>query len=126
MKQPTWNEFIGKNQKDLGGAFEALARYLFRTRYRLGDSLPYFKNHAGNETATIIDGKDVVGFQAKYFIDGKINTNNILHSLTEAIDRNSQQTKYIIYPNSAFGNPRKKDNDKTEGQKNKNKNTIFH
>ncbi|MCI1742400.1 MAG: hypothetical protein LKI18_08700 [Prevotella sp.] len=117
MKQPTWNEFIGKNQKDLEGAFEALARHLFRTRYRLGDSFPYFKNHVGNETATIKDGEDVIGFQAKYFIDGKINTNNILHSLTEAIDGNPQQTKYIIYTNSAFGNPTEKGGNKTKGKK---------
>ena len=67
MKYPSWDSFVGKNSDDTRHSFEALARFLFREKYHLGDSLPYYKNHPGNETDTVeIDG-EVVGFQAKYF-----------------------------------------------------------
>ena len=45
MVYPSWNDFLGKNPKDPEGAFEALSRFLFRTRYSIGDSLSYFYNH---------------------------------------------------------------------------------
>ncbi|MCD8288815.1 MAG: sigma 54-interacting transcriptional regulator [Prevotella sp.] len=112
MGNPTWDEFSGKNTGRKNAAFEALARLLFRTRYGLGDSLPYFKNHSGNETAVIKDGDSVVGFQAKFFEDGRINPNQILESL-EKVEKG--QTKQIIYTNSAWGNPRV-GNNRTKGQ----------
>ena len=52
-KYPTWNEFLGKYPNGTEDVFEALCRFLFRTRYGLGDSLPYFYNHAGIETAPV-------------------------------------------------------------------------
>lgn len=45
MDNPIWDEFAGKNAGRKNEAFEALARLLFRTRYGIGDSLPYIKNH---------------------------------------------------------------------------------
>ncbi len=112
MNNPTWDEFAGKNAGRKNDAFEALARLLFRTRYGLGDSIPYFKNHSGNETATIKCGNEVIGFQAKFFEDGKINPDEILKSLVKV---EKGQTIQIIYTNSAWGNP-KRGKDKTEGQ----------
>lgn len=37
MKYPSWDSFIGKNSDDKRRAFEALARFLFREKYHLGD-----------------------------------------------------------------------------------------
>ncbi len=110
--RPTWDEFTGKNAGRKNEMFEALARFLFRTRYGLGDSLAYFKNHPGNETATIQAGNEIVGFQAKFFENGKINPSEILNSLTKV---EKGQTRQIIYTNSAWGNPPKGRN-KTKGQ----------
>lgn len=49
MNNPIWDEFAGKNAGRKNDAFGALTRLLFRTGFELGDSLPYFKNHPGNE-----------------------------------------------------------------------------
>ena len=70
---PTWNEFLGKYPIGSEDVFESLCRFLFRTRYGLGDSLPYFFNHAGIETAPITLGKDVIGFQSKFFSGNTID-----------------------------------------------------
>ena len=66
MTYPSWNGFLGKNPKDPEGAFEALCRLLFRTRYGIVDSLPYFYNNPGIETSPVIVGSDVIGFQSKF------------------------------------------------------------
>lgn len=42
MKYPSWKDFESKYPDYQEIAFEALARMLFRCRYELGDSLPYF------------------------------------------------------------------------------------
>lgn len=107
MNRPTWNNFIGKNFDDNRYAMEALARLLFRTKYGIGDSLPYFKNHAGNETEPICMNGEIIGFQSKFFENGKIDANQILHSLETVCDKYPNQNRYIIYTNGEFGNPQK-------------------
>lgn len=114
LKYPSWDSFIGKNSDDKNRVFEALARFLFREKYHLGDSLPYYKNHPGNETDTVeVDG-EVVGFQAKYF-EGEIDAKQIKKSVEKAILYNPRQTKIIIYTNTQFGNP-PKGKKRTKGQ----------
>lgn len=117
MKYPSWKEFESKYPDSQEIAFEALARMLFRNKYGLGDSLPYFKNHAGNETETIIVKGEEIGFQAKYF-EKEINAEKIEHSINTAHAHNPAQNKMIVYTNLEFGNPKKKDEKKTEKQKN--------
>ena len=117
MKYPTWKEFEAKYPDYQETAFEALARMLFRCKYELGDSLPYFKNHAGNETDTVVADGVVTGFQAKYF-DKEINADKIEHSIRTAHAHNPNQKKMIVYTNLEFGNPRKEGETKTEKQKN--------
>lgn len=104
MNRPTWDKFIAVNAGDKQSAFEALARILFKAKYNLKDNLAYFKNHAGNETNTITVNGSIVGFQAKYF-EGSINKTEIINSMTKAKANNPGQTDYVIYTNSAFGNP---------------------
>ena len=53
MYSTSWNEFIGKNSKNLTNAFEDLARFLFRKTYNVPFALSYYKNHPGNETNVI-------------------------------------------------------------------------
>lgn len=105
MNRPTWDNFIAVNTGDKQNAFEALARTLFKAKYNLKDNLAYFKNHAGNETNTITVNGSIVGFQAKYF-EGSINKSEIIKSMTKAKANNPSQSDYIIYTNSAFGNPK--------------------
>lgn len=105
MNRPTWDNFIAVNSGDKQNALEALARMLFKSKYNLKDNLAYFKNHAGNETNTILVDGQIIGFQAKYF-DGAINGSEIIESMRKAKKNNPSQTIYIIYTNGAFGNPR--------------------
>ena len=104
MYNTNWNDFIGKNSNNLTGAFEDLARYLFRKKYDVSYALPYFKNHPGNETAVIKRGDEVIGFQAKYF-ENEIDANNIVHSIKRAKEWYPDQTLLVIYTNKEFGIP---------------------
>ena len=95
MRQPTWNEFIGKYPNDPKDALEALSRLLFRTRYGIGDSLPYFYNHPGIETAPITVGNDVIGFQSKFFTGETINdvqAQELIESINTARKKNKDLT----------------------------------
>ena len=109
MRHPSWNEFIGKYPDDPRGAMEALSRFLFRTRYGIGDSLPYFYNHPGLETAPVIVGNEVVGFQSKYFTGETIDdsqADELIKSIETARRHNATLTKIIVYTNSAFWFPK--------------------
>lgn len=105
MYSTSWNEFIGKNSKNLTNAFEDLARFLFRKTYNVPFALPYYKNHPGNETEVIERDGEIIGFQAKYF-ENEIDANNIIHSIEKAKEWNPNQTKIIIYTNKEFGIPK--------------------
>lgn len=109
MRHPSWNEFIGKYPDDPRGAMEALSRFLFRTRYGIGDSLPYFYNHPGIETTPVIVGNEVVGFQSKYFTGETIDdsqADELIKSIETARRHNATLTKIIVYTNSAFWFPK--------------------
>ena len=104
MKYPSWKDFESKYPDYQGIAFEALARMLFRCRYELGDSLPYFKNHAGNETETIVVDGEEIGFQAKYF-DNEINASLIEHSISLilpcTLEKSSPLNSYFSFKENA-------------------------
>ena len=103
---PTWDAFRYKFQSEQQQRerFEDLARSLFCIRYGINYGIFQYVNHAGNETSTINDGTDIVGFQAKFF-KNEIDENNIIESIQTARRHNPQQTKVIIYTNLTFGNP---------------------
>jgi len=108
MKHPNWNEFLGKYPDNPQDAFEALCRLLFRAKYGIGDSLPYFYNNAGNETAPITVGKEEIGFQSKFFTGDTIDSQQagqIKHSVEKAHEHYPNQKKIIVYTNLVFGNP---------------------
>ena len=98
MRYPSWDTFKVNYAETKEKTLEALARILFKKRYGLKESLPYFKNHAGNETDVITYNGEIIGFQAKYF-DGTISATQIIHSLEEAREWNAKQTKVVLYTN---------------------------
>lgn len=102
IKYPSWDSFACKYPNSKEETFEALCRFLFKERFHLGDSLPYFKNHPGNETDVVKVGDEVIGFQSKFFDHG-INFDKILDSMRQARVNHPDQTKYIIYTNKEFG-----------------------
>lgn len=108
MRYPTWQNFEAKYSENPQGAFESLCRTLFRKRYGIGETLPYYYNNAGNETVPIESNGDVVGFQAKYFSGETLDDNHIRqikHSIERAHAHYPKQNKIIIYTNLLFGNP---------------------
>ena len=69
ITMPTWDAFRYKFQSEQQQRerFEDLARSLFCIRYGINYGIFQYVNHAGNETSTINDGTDIVGFQAKFY-----------------------------------------------------------
>ena len=109
MRYPSWNEFLGKYPDDPRNAFQALCRLLFRNKFGIGDSLPYFYNHPGIETAPVQFGNDLIGFQSKFFTGDTINdtqANELIDSIRTARNNNSNLTKIILYTNSVFYFPK--------------------
>lgn len=109
MKEyPTWDKFKAKYSSiELQRArFEDLARALFCRKYGVKYGLFQFANHAGNETETIADGADIIGFQAKFF-EKDIDAKQIIHSLQISHVHQPNQTKVLVYTNLTFGNPPK-------------------
>lgn len=108
MRYPTWNAFIGKYPENPQDAFEALCRLLFRTKFGIGDTMPYFYNNAGNETVPITMGTEIIGFQSKFFSGDTIDNSQagqIKHSIKVAHSHYPEQTRIIVYTNLTFGNP---------------------
>ena len=106
ISMPTWDAFRYKFQSEAQQRekFEDLARALFCIRFDIKYGIFQCVNHAGNETNTVTDGVDIVGFQAKFF-KNEIDDNNIIESIQIAHKHNPLQTKVIIYTNLTFGNP---------------------
>ncbi len=105
-KFPSWDSFKAKypSEQLQRDRFEDLARALFCDRYDIKYGIFQCYNHAGNETNTVNDGGDVVGFNAKFFNNG-IDVSQITHSIEIAHNRHPDQTKMLIYTNAVFGNP---------------------
>lgn len=103
---PTWDLFRYKYQSEelQRARFEDLARAIFCYRYDIKFGLFQCFNHAGNETDTIEEDGQIIGFQAKYF-SKHIDKDNIIQSIEAAHNRHPEQTKVIIYTNIPFGNP---------------------
>jgi len=93
-------KFDGKEQK----AFESLAYFLFCNEHNIKIGIFRFKNQTGVETEPIQVGKDIVGFQAKYYETPlSSNTSDIIDSIKKAKDKNPKLTKIFIYLNQEFG-----------------------
>ena len=105
-KYPSWDLFKAKypSEQLQRDRFEDLARALFCDRYGIRYGVFQYYNHAGNETNTVNEGEDVVGFNAKFFNNG-IDVSQIIHSIEIAHNRYPNQTKMLIYTNTVFGNP---------------------
>ena len=103
---PSWDQFKAKypSEQLQRERFEDLARALFCDRFGVKYGIYQCYNHAGNETNTVNDGTDVVGFNAKFF-NGDIDVAQITHSIEIAHNRHPDQTKMLIYTNAIFGNP---------------------
>ena len=112
---PSWDTFKAKypSEQLQRDRFEDLVRSLFCHRFGKEYGIFQCYNHAGNETDTIVENGDIIGFNAKFFVN-QIDKKQIMHSIQVAHDNNPDQTKMLIYTNMTFGNS---PNGKTQKQK---------
>ena len=83
ITMPTWDIFRYKypTEAQQRERFEDLSRALFCIRYDIKYGIFQCANNMGNETSTITNGSDIIGFQAKYF-RSTINGNDIISSIS--------------------------------------------
>ena len=115
-KYPSWEVFKAKypSEQLQRDRFEDLVRSLFCDRFGLKYGIFQYRNHAGNETQTVTQGLDVIGFNAKFF-EKDIDVSQIIGSIETAHQRHPEQNRMIIYTNIPFGNP-PKNKEKTSAQ----------
>lgn len=113
-----WNIFKVKFDKRESYAFEQMAYLLFCSELGNRTGLFRYKNQAGIETDPIKKGKEVIGFQAKYY-DAKIaeNKSDIIDSIDKAAQNEPGLTKILFYLNQEFSESSKKGAKKPQYQK---------
>jgi len=104
-----WKIFSAKFDGRESKAFEALVYQLFCNEHGIKKGIFRFKNQTGIETEPIQVGKDIVGFQAKYY-ETPLSTNksDIIDSIKKTKHKNPKLTKIFIYLNQEFGEGKKR------------------
>lgn len=102
-----WNKFKVKNT-NATQAFEDLSYILFCRKFNLNAGIFRYKNQTGIETEPIKKGKNIIGFQAKWF-DFKIDAKQIEKSLEKAKTKNHKLTKILLYTNQEFSESSQKE-----------------
>jgi len=101
-----WNHFRIRNPNSRE-AFENLCYHLFCRKFQITEGLFRYKNQSGIETEPIKSGKEVIGFQSKFF-DYSIDKNQIIESLKKAKGKNPKLNKVVLYINQEFSESSKK------------------
>lgn len=110
-KQINWNAFKARFNENPTAAFEKMTYLLFLSETGNRYGLFRFKNHPGLETAPVMFKNQLTGFQSKFF-DGKVDKDQIIHSLeTTAANYPNLQKCYVyinIEPGANYKNSVKK------------------
>jgi hypothetical protein len=112
LQQINWTAFKLKHGNP-AKVFEDLCYHLFCRKYRQHDGIRVDYNQVGIETYPIKRGRDIVGFQAKFFenkLSDKNSEKQILDSIDKAKTTYLNLNKIIIYTHQSFGakNPKYK------------------
>ena len=86
MIKINWKKFEVKNE-DYRKSFEGLAYSLFCRKYKRTEGIFRYKNQTGIEAEPIKEGRNLIGFQAKWF-ESKIDKDQIIDSITKAKKKN--------------------------------------
>ena len=85
MIKPNWNTFGAKFSENLENSFEWFCYLLFCEMFERPSGIFRYINQSGIETDPIINGQDVIGWQAKYFTSSLSNhKREIISSLEKA------------------------------------------
>lgn len=106
-----WNNFKVKFNEKEAKAFESLAYQLFCNEFGNRKGIFGFKNQIGIEREPIKVGRDIIGFQAKYY-ETQISHNktDIIDSIKKAKEKNPVLTKILVYLNQEFSEGKKEKN----------------
>ncbi|TWI85870.1 NACHT domain-containing protein [Lacibacter cauensis] len=100
-----WQIFRVKNE-DNTKAFEELCYHLFCRKYKQLEGIRVDYNQVGLETYPITNGKEVIGFQSKFFdnkLSDKSSIDQINHSIAKAKKAYPGLTRIVLYTHQSFG-----------------------
>lgn len=110
-----WELFKYKNSGNINNAFETLVYYLFCYEFKKQYGIFRYFNQAGIETDPIRIGKEIIGFQAKYYEDS-VRLSEKKSDLKKCIDTSVNKypgiSKIILYTNKEFTQSRNKNKNK--------------
>lgn len=111
MQEINWGNFSAKFNNREQPTFQWLSYLLFCEEYRQPLGISRYENHAGIETDPIKVGKEVVGWQAKFF-KNELNKHKaeFISSIDTAKTRHPKLTQIVFYTNQDFGQHKKKTN----------------
>lgn len=104
MVKPNWDKFKVKFSENPQDNFEWFCYLLFCKQYNKSFGIFRYYNQPAIETEPIRIGKEVIGFQSKFY-EGKISSkhkNELVETVTKAKKLYPEITKIIFYINSEF------------------------
>lgn len=111
LQEPNWNNFKAKFDKKEQATFQWLCYLLFCEEYNQQLGIARYENHAGIETDPIKVGKEVVGWQAKFYGNELYkHKKELIASIDTAKTRHPDLTQIVFYLNQDFGQHKKKTN----------------
>lgn len=127
IQEVNWANFRAKFNGKEQSTFQWFCYLLFCEEHNQLLGISRYENHAGIETDPITVGKDVIGWQAKFY-DTRLSEHkaDFIDSINTAIIRHPELTTIVFYVNNDFGQDKKKTEPKykIEVQKHAKKNGI--
>lgn len=109
IQEINWANFKAKFNGKEQSTFQWLCYLLFCEEYNQPLGITRYENHAGIETDPITIGKDVIGWQAKFY-DTRLSEHkaDFIISIDTAKTRHPEITMIVFYTNQDFGQDKKK------------------
>ena len=117
MIKPNWDVFKAKFSENPQENFEWLCYLLFCKEFNKNIGIFRYKNQAGVETNPVAKGKEVIGWQAKFYTTNlSANKNELIEALIKSKERYPSLTKMIFYTNQEWGQSRDKEENSPKGK----------
>lgn len=106
--KPNWNKFKAKFDDNPQKNFEWLCYLLFCKEFNMHKGISRYKNQSGIETNPIINGNEVIGWQAKFYENSLSDYKDDLIKAVEKVNKDyTNVTKIIFYTNQEWGQGKK-------------------
>lgn len=109
IQEVSWANFKAKFDGKEQSIFQWLCYLLFCEEYNQPLGISRYENHAGIETDPITVGKEIIGWQAKFYENElSKHKDELIASIDTAKTRHPNLTRIIFYLNQDFGQHKKK------------------